>query len=108
MGAKAKVDAKLYDKIKSELKTPKDDKKVMKKYKLGQTTVRAIRRSSSYKMFRLKTSLRPRKKITINSSLSPQEQAQRAWIGFTIVIAFAGLFGIYVIVRWLFSLIFGV
>ena len=45
MGAKRKVDSKLYEKIKKELKTPKDDQKVMKKYSLGQTAVRAIRNS---------------------------------------------------------------
>lgn len=108
MGAKTKVDAIRYEKIKKELKSPKDDKKVMKKYHLGQTTVRAIRRSNSYTNFKYKTSARPKKQITLNSSLSPQEQAQKAWIGFTIVIAFAGLFGIYAVVRWLVSLIFGV
>lgn len=105
MGAKTKVDAIRYAKIKKELKTPHDDEKVMKKYKLGQTTVRAIRRSNSYKMFRLKTSLRP-KKITLNSSLSPQEQAQRAWNWFVILCAFAMIFGVYLIVRWLINLIF--
>lgn len=105
MGAKAKVDAKLYAKIKKELKTPHDDEKVMKKYKLGQTTVRAIRRSNSYKMFRLKTSIRP-KKITLNSSLSPQEQAQRAWNWFVILFIFSMVFCAYLFIKWLLNLIF--
>lgn len=102
MGAKRKVDVKLYNKIKQELHTPKDDKKVMKKYKLGQTTVRAIRLSNSYRMFRFRTTLR-RRKITLNSSLSPQEQAQRAWVGFMALCALAALAATYIIVRWILS-----
>ena len=100
MGAKAKVDAKLYAKIKKELKTPKDDTKVMKKYKLGQTTVRAIRRSNSYKMFKLKTSMR---KPKVKKELSPQEQAGIAWTGF-MLIAFILAFAVLVLFfRWVLS-----
>ena len=55
MGAKTKVTKVIYDKLKKELKSPKDDSRVMKKYGLGQTTVRAIRNSISYREFELKT-----------------------------------------------------
>lgn len=56
MGAKRKVTRKVYEEIKKVCKVPKDDKKIMKKYGLSQTTVRAIRRSNSYVMFVAKTS----------------------------------------------------
>lgn len=103
MGAKTKVDAIRYEKIKKELKSPKDDKKVMKKYHLGQTTVRAIRRSNSYTNFKYKTSSRPKKQITINSSLSPQEQAQGAWIGFSLLCILAAFAAAFIITRWVLS-----
>ena len=51
MGAKATVTEEVYNKIKKECLTSKDDPKVMKKYNLGQTTVRAIRRTNSYNEF---------------------------------------------------------
>ena len=62
MGAKTRVTAEMYNKLKKELKSAKDDKKVMKKYNLGQTTVRAIRNTSSYTAFRERTVLRKYKK----------------------------------------------
>lgn len=103
MGAKRKVDEKLYNKIKKELKTPKDDKKVMKKYKLGQTAVRAIRNSWCYDDYLSRTN---HKKITINS-ISPQRQAQMAWTGF-IGLMFVGAFIILALLfRWILSL-FGI
>lgn len=103
MGAKTKVDAIRYEKIKKELKSPKDDKKVMKKYHLGQTTVRAIRRSNSYINFKHKTSARPKKQITINSSLSSQEQAQKAWIGFLALCVLAAFAAAFILIRWVLS-----
>lgn len=56
MGAKRKVDAKLYAKIKKEAKLPSDDKMVMEKYGVGQAIVRAIRNSNSYTGYLVKTS----------------------------------------------------
>ena len=103
MGAKRKVDAKLYTKVKKELKAPKDDKKVMKKYKLGQTTVRAIRNSWCYDDFLARTTTNKIKK-----TYSPQEQAQRAWMGFMIVCGLGALAVVFLFFRWLISLIFGV
>lgn len=55
MGAKRKVTKAMYVRVKHECSNPKDDKKVMKKYKLGQTTVRAIRNSINYEHFIDKT-----------------------------------------------------
>ena len=99
MGAKRKVDEKLYAKIKKELKTPKDDKKVMKKYKLGQTIVRAVRNSWCYDDYVSRTK---RKKITINS-LSSQRQAQMAWTGF-MGLLFVGMFIVLTLfIRWILS-----
>ena len=100
MGAKRKVDEKLYAKIKKELKTPKDDKKVMKKYKLGQTAVRAIRNSWCYDDYLSRTK---RKKITINHSLSPQQQAQVAWAGFIGLMFIGAFFVLALFIRWVLS-----
>lgn len=68
MGAKRKVDEKLYNKITRELKTPKDDKNIMKKYNLGQTTVRAIRNSWCYADFVSRTSHK-RESVVMRESL---------------------------------------
>ena len=68
MGAKTRVTAEMYNKLKKELKSAKDDKKVMKKYNLGQTTVRAIRNTSSYTAFRERTILRKYKKNEAQAS----------------------------------------
>jgi len=102
MGAKRKVDEKLYAKIKKELKSPKDDKKVMKKYKLGQTVVRAVRNSWCYDDYLSRT-----KHKRAKNELSTQERAQLAWIGFVAIGAILLLLGFVMIVRWILSL-FGI
>lgn len=117
MGAKKKVDAKLYAKVKKELKSPKDDKKVMKKYNLGQTTVRAIRNSKSYAEFNKKTRT-DRKKFVVKRDFkvnpivrepaTSQERAFGAWIGFVTLALAAGIIVVWLICRWLAKLIFGV
>lgn len=48
MGVHNKITRTKYEAIKSELKTPQDDKKVIEKYKISQTTARYIRRSKSF------------------------------------------------------------
>ena len=48
MGVHNKITRTKYEKIKSELKTPQDDKKVIEKYKISQTTARYIRRSKNF------------------------------------------------------------
>lgn len=107
MGAKRKVDIKLYNKISRELKTPKDDKKVMKKYGLGQTTVRAIRNSYDYFHFLEKTSHNKNKKITLNSSQQVLSPADRALVVATwlFILGMAIAFGMFI--RWVASKIFG-
>lgn len=117
MGAKKKVDAKFYAKVKKELKSPKDDKKVMKKYNLGQTTVRAIRNSKSYAEFNKKTRT-DRKKFVVkrNFKVNPivrepktsQERALGAFIGFVMLALAAGAIVLWLICRWLARVIFGV
>lgn len=111
MGAKRKVDEKLYTKIRKELKTPKDDKKVMKKYKIGQSIARAIRNSWCYDDYIAKTSS---KKITINSSprrrLAQVPTRTKENIAFYAFMALAciGLVSIaWMIGRWLISLFTG-
>lgn len=51
MGAHNRITRIRYDKIKSELKTPKDDKKVIEKYKISKTTARYIRNSNNYRHY---------------------------------------------------------
>lgn len=51
MGVHNKITRTKYEAIKSELKTPQDDKKVIEKYKISQTTARYIRRSRDYRHY---------------------------------------------------------
>ena len=106
MGAKRKVDAKLYNKITRELKTPKDDKKVMEKYHLGQTLVRAIRNSYDYDHFVRKTShiknyANP-KPVRKQPSKADRASVFFAWI---CVLGFAAM--LIMFIRWLFYVAFG-
>lgn len=119
MGAKAKVDAKLYAKIKKELKTSRDDPKVMKKYNLGQTTVRAIRNSGTYTEFNKRTRIDRRKKFTVrnNFKVNPavknlkirkgqptsQERAMMAFEALGVLTILALFFVIVVVFRWILS-----
>lgn len=125
MGAKRKVDEKLYKKIKQELKTPKDDPKAIKKYKLSQTTIRAIRKSTSYTQFLVRTSgkklatekrnfkvnpkalKKSKKKRLLFKDLTTQERTQLAWQGFLWISIISILIVAGIIVRWIFGLIFG-
>lgn len=99
MGAKRKVDTKLYAKIKKELKSPKDDAKVMKKYKLGKNTVSAIRNSWCYDDYMSRTT---KKKIK-RSKFSTQEKAFMSWYGFLAFAAIGALAVVYFIIRWILS-----
>lgn len=118
MGAKRKVDAKLYNNIKKELKSSKDDARVMKRFGLGQTTVRAIRNSKNYTEFNKKTRTDRKKKFVVKRDfkvnpiacepVTPQERAFGAWIGFVVLAIVAGIIVVWLICRWLAKLIFGV
>ena len=115
---KRKVDAKLYAKVKKELKSPKDDKKVMKKYNLSQTTVRAIRNSNSYAEFNKKTRTDRKKKFVIKRDFkvnpivrepaTSQERALGAWIGFVALALAAGAVVVWLVCRWLANLMLGI
>ena len=109
MGAKRKVDAKLYNKLSKELRTPKDDKKVMEKYGLGQTTVRAIRNSLDYEHFINKTSRKKisSQEITLNSSRQPASPTDKAVAVFSWIALFGIVFAIGLCFRWLCWVIFG-
>lgn len=48
MGIHNRITEKRYNAAKAELKTPKDDKRVMKKYGFGESTARKIRNTDSY------------------------------------------------------------
>lgn len=103
MGAKKKVDEKLYAKIKKELKTPKDDEKAMKKYKLGHSLIRAIRMSWCYDDYLSRTTKNnikvkaPRKKLTV------QEKTFLSWYAFIGISCLLGLALLAMIVRWILS-----
>ena len=127
MGAKAKVTEKVYNKIKKECLTAKDDPKIMKKYNLGQTTVRAIRRSPSYVCFLTRT-----RRITLDKAIKQKSEVKEEYINpealqphnnepmneerkaeiaanvFTVTAIFALLVGGSLIVAWLVKVIFGV
>lgn len=100
MGAKRKVDTKLYVKIKKELKSPKDDAKAIKKYKLGQATIRAIRNSWCYDDYISRTT---KKKHAKCAKFSTQEKAFMSWYGFLAFAVIGALAVLYMIVRWILS-----
>jgi len=110
MGAKRKVDVDLYAKIKRELKTPKDDKKVMTKYGLGQTTVRAIRNSLSYDHFLLKTQ-KPTKKDKVGLEplchRPPLTTADKVVVLFVWIVMLGMGIGALVFIAWLIYKMFG-
>lgn len=60
-----RITEKKYLKIKAELKSPADDKRIMKKYGLGASTVRRIRNTRNFYQYRATstTGRRTRKKI---------------------------------------------
>ena len=51
MGVHNKITRERYEKIKAECKSPKDDCKVIEKYKISQTTARYIRNSKDYRHY---------------------------------------------------------
>ena len=106
MGAKRKVDSKLYEKIKKELKTPKDDPKVMKKYNLGQTAVRAIRNSWCYDDYILRTNHKKKPVVVDDGYRMTDEDPQVSFAAFYIlmaVVCLGALAMLYLLVRWIFS-----
>ena len=103
MGAKRKVDSKLYAKIKKESKAPNDDTKVMKKYKLGQTTVRAIRNSWCYDDYLARTKVKSLPKYSQKASMSTQEKTFLAWYGFLALSAIGALVVAGLFIRWILS-----
>lgn len=101
MGTKAKVDRKLYYKLKRQLNTPKDDKRVMDKYGIGQTTARMIRNSFDFESF-LERTRRHQDAKRIREKKTPQEWAQTAWFGFSILSIIAMLVVAGLILTWIF------
>ena len=107
MGAKRKVDLKLYNKLIRVLKTPKDDAKVMEKYHLGQTTVRAVRKSYDYEDFIRRTTPGSKKYTPSLSRRAELTKFDRVIIGLTWLGVLASVFVVFAIIRWLISLIIG-
>ena len=103
MGAKKKVDEKLYNKVKKELKVPKDDAKVMAKYGLGQAIVRAIRKSWCYDDYISRTTKNDVKIKKPRKQLSVQEKTFLAWYALIAIACLAGLIVLALIVRWIIS-----
>ena len=56
------VTPELYAELKSKLKRPVDDKKVMRKYKIGNSTCRSIRNTKSYEEYRARVA--DKRKVT--------------------------------------------
>lgn len=52
MGAHNRITRQKYQQIKAELAAPKDDKRVMRKYGISQSTARSIRNSDNYDYYR--------------------------------------------------------
>lgn len=106
MGAKRKVDEKLYAKIKKELKTPKDDATVIKKYNLGKTTVRALRNSWCYDDFVMRTTHKKKPVVTEDDYLMAVEDTKVSFTTLYVlmaVIVIGALAMLYLLVRWIFS-----
>ena len=106
MGAKRKVDEKLYTKIKKELKTPKDDAKVIKKYNIGKTTVRALRNSWCYDDFILRTTPKKKPVVVTDGYHMTDEDTKVSFTTLYVLMAVVGigaLIMLYFIVRWIFS-----
>ena len=111
MGAKPKVTEKVYNQIKKELITPKDDQKVMKKYNIGQTTARAIRRSPSYVCFLTRT-----RRVTFENAVkesegkTPDVKKDRASVAvdiFTVITYIALSIGVVLLIAWAMLRLFG-
>lgn len=106
MGAKRKVDETLYAKIKKELKTPKDDAKVIKKYKLGKTTVRALRNSWCYDDFVFRTAHK-KKPVVVEDDFHMTDEEPRVSFAMLYVlmalVCLGALALLFILVRWIFS-----
>ena len=100
MGAKRKVDEKLYEKLSKELKSPKDDKKVMEKYNLGQSTVRAIRNSWCYDDYLTRT-------IRIKGEDKTKSNYSAIVSAFIVLTVLAGCAIVFFMAKWVICKLFG-
>lgn len=108
MGAKRKVDEKLYEKIKKELKAPKDDAKAIKKYNLGKTAIRAIRNSWCYDDYIYRTS--HKRGTPATTSHMTDEDTKVSFTAYYVLmgaVCVGALIMLFILARWVFSL-FGV
>lgn len=102
MGAKRKVDEKLYEKLSKELNSPKDDKKVMEKYNLGQSTVRAIRNSWCYDDYLTRTI-----RVKGEDRTKRNDRYYAIVNVFSIIAVLAGCAGVFFMVKWIIGKLFG-
>lgn len=70
MGMHNRITEKRYNAAKVELKTPRDDKRVMKKYGFGESTARKIRNTDNYFEYRSKTTTEKRRREHLQTVLA--------------------------------------
>lgn len=113
MGIHNRITEKRYNAAKAELKTPKDDKRVMKKYGFGETTARKIRNTDNYYEYCSTNTTGKRRREHLKSALVDAQEEHEfiehddtpmdRIVGFSVVmLAFMGLIIggiIYLIVR---------
>lgn len=70
MGMHNRITEKRYNAAKAELKSPKDDKRVMRKYGFGATTARNIRNTDNFYEFRQKGTTGRRQREHLENTLA--------------------------------------
>ena len=65
-----KITEEKYLKIKSEIKSPADDKRIMKKYGIGASTVRRIRNTRNFYQYRATSTTGRRARKSIEDNLA--------------------------------------
>lgn len=77
MGMHNRITEKRYNAAKAELKTPKDDKRVMKKYGFGETTARRIRNTDNYYEYYSKSTTGKRRREHLQSVLADVQKEEQ-------------------------------
>lgn len=74
MGIHNRITEKRYNAAKAELKTPKDDQRVMKKYGFGEATARKIRNTDNYYEYCSKSTTGKRRREHLKSVLADAQE----------------------------------